>query len=108
MYALCQCGKNSPILLDLLEISECGQSLVVVPISARQLATAVHDRIIGKAATKVFRRAAATELSQSNYRNNDVTMHLTRPDKGKLVATHPIYRQAIKNKFPRPAYKQYR
>ena len=28
--------------------------------------------------------------------------------KGDLVVTHPIYRQPIKIKFPRPAYKQHR
>ncbi|MGB4258823.1 MAG: hypothetical protein WBL15_14075 [Phycisphaerae bacterium] len=66
--------------------------------------------MFGNAATKVFGRTAPTELSQSNYRflNDDVKMHLTRLDKGDLVVTHPIYRQPIKIKFPRPAYKQHR
>ncbi len=109
-YAPSERGKKSPILEDLLEISERGRSLGVVLMSAQQFASAVHDRIIGNAATKVFGRTAPTELTQSNYRflNDDVKMHLTRLDKGDLVATHPIYRQPIKIKFPRPAYKQHR
>lgn len=109
-YAPSERGKKSPILEDLLEISERGRSLGVVLMSAQQFASAVHDRIIGNAATKVFGRTAPTELSQSNYRflNDDVKMHLTRLDKGDLVVTHPIYRQPIKIKFPRPAYKQHR
>lgn len=109
-YAPSERGKKSPILEDLLEISERGRSLGVVLMSAQQFASAVHDRIIGNAATKVFGRTAPTELSQSNYRflNDDVKMHLTRLDKGELVVTHPIYRQPIKIKFPRPAYKQHR
>lgn len=109
-YAPSERGKKSPILEDLLEISERGRSLGVVLTSAQQFASAVHDRIIGNAATKVFGRTAPTELSQSNYRflKDDVKMHLTRLDQGDLVVTHPIYRQPIKIKFPRPAYKQYR
>lgn len=109
-YAPAERGKRSPILEDLLEISERGRSLGVVLTSAQQFASAVHDRIIGNAATKVFGRTAPTELSQSNYRflKDDVKMHLTRLDKGELVVTHPIYRQPIKIKFPRPAYKQLR
>lgn len=109
-YAPSGRGSKSPILDDLLEISERGRSLGVVLMSAQQFASAVHDRIVGNAATKVFGRTAPTELTQSNYRflNDDVKMHLTRLDKGDLVVTHPIYRQPIKIKFPRPAYKQHR
>lgn len=109
-YAPSARGQKSPILDDLLEISERGRSLGVVLMSAQQFASAVHDRIVGNAATKVFGRTAPTELTQSNYRflNDDVKMHLTRLGKGELVVTHPIYRQPIKIKFPRPAYKQHR
>lgn len=109
-YAPSERGKRTPILEDLLEISERGRSLGVILMSAQQFASAVHDRIIGNASTKVFGRTAPTELSQSSYRflNDDVKMHLTRLDKGDLVITHPIYRQPVKIKFPRPAYKQHR
>ncbi len=109
-YAPSERGKKSPILDDLLEISERGRSLGVVLLSAQQFASAVHERIIGNASTKVFGRTAPTELAQSNYRSlkDDVKMHLTRLDKGDLVVTHPIYRQPIKVKFPRPAYRQHR
>lgn len=109
-YAPSERGKKSPILEDLLEISERGRSLGVVLTSAQQFASVVHDRIIGNAATKVFGRTAPTELGQPSYRflKDDVKMHLTRLDKGDLVVTHPIYRQPIKIKFPRPAYKQHR
>lgn len=107
-YAPSERGKRSPILDDLLEISERGRSLGVILLSAQQFASSVHDRIIGNAATKVFGRTDPAELSQSNYRflKDDVKMHLTRLDKGDLVITHPIYRQPIKIKFPKPAYKQ--
>jgi uncharacterized protein len=104
-YAPSERGRKSPILEDLLEIGERGRSLGVVLMSAQQFASAVHDRIIGNAATKVFGRTAPTELTQSSYHflNDDVKMHLTRLDKGDLLVTHPIYRQPMKIKFPRPA-----
>jgi DNA helicase HerA-like ATPase len=81
-YAPSERGKKSPILEDLLEISQRGRSLGVALMYAQQFASAVHNRIIGNAATKVFGRAAPTELSQSYYRflNDDVKMHLTRLD----------------------------
>ncbi|RMD84307.1 MAG: ATP-binding protein [Candidatus Dadabacteria bacterium] len=109
-YAPAERGKHSPILDDILEISERGRSLGVILLSAQQFASAVHGRILGNAATKVFGRTAPTELTQPAYRflNDDVKMHLTRLDKGDLVITHPIYRQPVKVKFPWPAYKQHR
>lgn len=107
-YAPSDRGKGSPILEDLLEISERGRSMGVVLASAQQFSSAVHDRIIGNTATKVYGRTAPTELSQSSYRflNDDIKMHLTRLAKGELVVTHPIYRQPIKIKFPQPFYQQ--
>lgn len=107
-YAPSERGRISPFLQDLLEISERGRSLGVILLSAQQFASSVHDRITGNASTKVFGRTDPVELSQSNYRflKEDVKMHLTRLEKGELVITHPLYRQPIKIKFPKPIYKQ--
>jgi hypothetical protein len=33
-------------------------------------------------------------------------MHLTRLDKGELILSHPIYRQPVKIRFPRPPFQQ--
>lgn len=109
-YAPSERSQSSPILDDILEISERGRSLGVILMSAQQFASAVHQRVIGNAATKVFGRTAPTELASAGYRflKDDVKMHLTRLDKGDLVITHPIYRQPVKIKFPRPAYRQNR
>lgn len=109
-YAPTERSQSSPILDDILEISERGRSLGVILMSAQQFASAVHQRVIGNAATRVFGRTAPTELASPGYRflKDDVKMHLTRLDKGDLVITHPIYRQPVKIKFPRPAYRQNR
>lgn len=109
-YAPAERSQSSPILDDILEISERGRSLGVVLMSAQQFASAVHQRVIGNAATRVFGRTAPTELASAGYRflKEDVKMHLTRLDKGDLLITHPIYRQPVKIEFPKPAYRQNR
>ncbi|MFQ5801434.1 MAG: ATP-binding protein [Candidatus Methylomirabilales bacterium] len=109
-YAPAERSQTSPILDDILEISERGRSLGVILVSAQQFASAVHQRVIGNAATRVFGRTASTELAAAGYRflKDDVKMHLTRLEKGDLVITHPIYRQPVKIEFPLPAYRQNR
>lgn len=101
-------GRSSPLLLDLIEIAERGRSLGVVLLSAQQFASAVHNRVIGNSATRVFGRTAPTELAQAAYRdlNESVRSHLGRLGKGELILTHPLYRQPVKIRFPRPAYRQ--
>jgi len=101
-------GRSSPLLLDLIEIAERGRSLGVVLLSAQQFSSAVHGRVVGNSATRVFGRTAATELSQASYRNLDESVrgHLGRLGKGELILTHPLYRQPVKIRFPRPAYRQ--
>jgi DNA helicase HerA-like ATPase len=101
-------ASDSPLLGDLIEIAERGRSLGVVLLSAQQFASAVHPRVIGNSATRVFGRTAPTELTQAAARglSDDVRGHLLRLSKGELLLTHPLYRQPVKVRFPRPAYRQ--
>ncbi|MBA2741228.1 MAG: ATP-binding protein [Actinobacteria bacterium] len=101
-------GRDAPLLLDLIEIAERGRSLGIILISAQQFSSAVHSRVIGNSATRVFGRTAPTELSQAAYRDlaEGVRGHLARLGKGELILTHPLYRQPVKIRFPRPAYRQ--
>lgn len=101
-------GKDAPLLLDLIEIAERGRSLGIILLSAQQFSSAVHSRVIGNSATRVFGRTAPTELSQAAYRDlpEGVRGHLARLGKGELILTHPLYRQPVKIRFPRPAYRQ--
>lgn len=109
-YAPAARGQKSPILDDLLEISERGRSLGVILLSAEQFASAVHPRVTGNCATKVLGRTDSAEINDAAYRflNQDVKGHLTRLEKGELLLSHPIYRQPVKIKFPRPAFLQSR
>jgi hypothetical protein len=101
-------GRDAPLLLDLMEIAERGRSLGIILLSAQQFSSAVHSRVIGNSATRVFGRTAPTELAQAAYRDlpEGVRGHLARLGKGELILTHPLYRQPVKIRFPRPAYRQ--
>lgn len=101
-------ASSSPLLGDLIEIAERGRSLGVILLSAQQFASAVHPRVVGNSATRVFGRTAPTELTQAALRglSDDVRGHLLRLGKGELLLTHPLYRQPVKIEFPRPAYSQ--
>jgi len=79
----------------------------VVLISAEQFMSEVHPQVIGNYSSRVIGRSDSTELSESAYRfiPQDLKAHLTRLDKGELLLAHPIYRQPVKIKFPRPAYQ---
>lgn len=103
-------ASKSPILEQVLDISERGRSFGIILFSAEQFLSAVHSRVTGNAATKVMGRSDSSELSDSAYRflDKDVKMHLTRLEKGELILTHPIYRQPVKIMFPRPPFRQRR
>jgi len=101
-------ASRSPILEQVLDISERGRSFGIVLFSAQQFLSAVHPRVTGNAATKVLGRTDSVELSDSAYRflDPDIKMHLTRLEKGELILSHPIYRQPVKIHFPRPPFRQ--
>ena len=101
-------ASKSPILEQVLDISERGRSFGIVLFSAQQFLSAVHPRVTGNAATKVLGRTDSVELSDSVYRflDPDIKMHLTRLEKGELILSHPIYRQPVKVNFPKPPFRQ--
>lgn len=103
-------GANSPILRYVLDVAERGRSLGVVLFSAEQFASAAHSRVVGNAATQVYGRTGMTELAKLATAGLDeqARLNLTRLVQGELVLNHATYRQSVKIRFPRPAYKQER
>jgi hypothetical protein len=100
--------KGSPILDQVLEVSERGRSLGIVLFGAEQFLSAVHDRVTGNCSTTVLGRTNAAEMAERGYRfmNPDIKAAATRLDKGQLILSHAVFRQPVKIKFPLPAYKQ--
>jgi len=101
-------ATKSPILEQVLDIAERGRSFGMILFSAEQFLSAVHSRVSGNAATKVLGRSDSAEINEGNYRflDKDIKNHLTRLDKGELILSHPIYRQPVKIRFPRPPFQQ--
>ena len=67
-YAPATTGRGSPLLTDLLEITERGRSEGVILFSAEQFRSAVHERIKGNCGTNAFGRTNAIEVSRPDYR----------------------------------------
>jgi hypothetical protein len=99
--------KASPILEQVLDIAERGRSLGIVLFGAEQFMSAVHPRVVGNCATRVFGRSGSAELAAEHYRSLDPAIkgNITRMGKGELVLEHAIYRQPVKVVFPFPAYR---
>jgi len=100
--------RESPIIEQVLDIAERGRSLGVVLLGAEQFMSAVHERVVGNCATTVIGRSGSAELSSAAYRSLDpaVKANVARLEKGELVISHATFRQPVKIRFPRPAYKQ--
>jgi len=101
-------GRGSPVLDHLLEISERGRSLGIILFGAEQFASQIHPRVLGNSANRIIGRTDTTELRDDAYRflPQGIKNLIPRLEKGELILHHPIYRQPIKIKFPRPPYKQ--
>ena len=101
-------GETSPILDQILDIAERGRSFGIILFSAQQFLSAVHERVTGNSATKVLGRTDSAEINAGNYRflAQDIRSHLTRLEKGEMILSHPIYRQPVKIRFPKPPFQQ--
>jgi DNA helicase HerA-like ATPase len=107
-YASSSAPRNSPILNNILEISERGRSMGIILFSAEQFKSAIHDRAKGNCSTHAYGRTNAIEISKPDYRfiPKVFTNMMTRLSKGDLIIEHPIFRSLLKIKFPFPAYHQ--
>jgi hypothetical protein len=107
-YAADSAPKNSPILRNLLEITERGRSEGIILFSAEQFKSAVHDRVKGNCSTHIYGRTNAIEISKPDYRYipKTFTNMMTRLDTGELIIQHSIFKTLLKIKFPYPSYYQ--
>jgi len=108
-YASKDVPKNSPILRQILDISERGRSLGIVLFSVEQFKSAIHDRVKGNCATHAYGRTNAIEISKSDYRFVPEVYKnmMTRLSPGEYILEHPVFRSLLNIKFPKPLYKQF-
>ena len=108
-YASKDAPKNSPILRNILDITERGRSLGIILFSAEQFRSAIHDRVTGNCATHAYGRTNAIEISKSNYRYIPQVYKtiMTRLEQGEYILENPVFRSLLRIKFPRPVYRQF-
>ncbi len=102
--------KNSPILRQLLDITERGRSLGIILFAAEQFKSDIHDRVKGNCATHAYGRTNAIEVSKPDYQFVPPVYKsmLTRLKQGEYILQNPVFRSLLNIKFPRPLYKQFK
>lgn len=107
-YAPSTSSKNSPLLANLLDITERGRSEGVVLLSAEQFRSVIHDRIKGNCGTNIYGRTNAIEVSRPDYKFVPTVYAnmMTRLKKGDLIIHHPVFKTLLKIQFPFPSYHQ--
>ena len=108
-YASSDTPKNSPILHQLLDITERGRSLGIILFSVEQFRSAIHDRVKGNCATSAYGRTNAIEVSKSDYRYIPKVYQnmMTRLSAGEYIISNPALRSLVNIKFPFNTYKQF-
>jgi DNA helicase HerA-like ATPase len=109
-YASNDVPKNSPILRQLLDVTERGRSLGVVLFGAEQFRSSIHKRVTGNCATHAYGRTNAIETQTGDYKSLPKTYRnmLTRLSQGEYLIQNPVFRSLLKIKFPKPIYKQFK
>jgi hypothetical protein len=109
-YASTETPKNSPILRQILDVTERGRSLGVILFAAEQFRSAIHDRVKGNCSTHAYGRTNAIETGKADYKVVPSTYKniLTRLDQGEYLIQNPIFRSMLRIKFPKPIYKQFK
>jgi DNA helicase HerA-like ATPase len=109
-YASNEIPKNSPILKQLLDITERGRSLGIILFGAEQFISDIHKRVKGNCSTLAYGRTNVIEISKSDFQFVPPVYKsmLTRLKQGEYILQNPIFRSLINIKFPKPIYKQYK
>ncbi len=109
-YASKDVPKSSPILRELLDVTERGRSLGVILFAAEQFRSAIHNRVTGNCATHAYGRTTSIETGAADYKGlpNTYKNMLTRLNQGDYLIQNPIFRSLLKIQFPRPIYKQFK
>lgn len=109
-YASKEIPKSSPILRQLLDITERGRSLGIILFSAEQFKSDIHDRVKGNCATHAYGRTNAIEISKPDYQYvpSVYKSMLTRLNQGEYIVQNPVFRSLLNLKFPNPIYKQFK
>lgn len=106
-YASNDVPKSSPILHQLVDITERGRSLGIVLFGAEQFVSDIHRRVKGNCATQAFGRTNAIEITREDFRfvPSVYKTMLTRMRQGEYIIQNPVFRSMLHINFPLPIYK---
>jgi DNA helicase HerA-like ATPase len=109
-YASKDIPKTSPILHELLEVTERGRSLGIVLFAAEQFRSAIHDRVKGNCSTQAYGRTNTIETATADYKSLPKTYKnmLAMLEQGEYLIQNPMFRSLLKIRFPKPIYKQFK
>lgn len=109
-YASKDTPKSSPILKEILDVTERGRSLGVVLFGAEQFRSNIHPRVTGNCSTHAYGRTNSIETATGNYSSLPSTYKnmLTRLEQGDYIIQNPVFRSLLKIRFPKPIYKQFK
>lgn len=109
-YASKDSPKSSPIMRQILDVTERGRSLGVVLFAAEQFRSNINDRVTGNCATHAYGRTNAIETETKDYKSLPSTYRnmLTRLEQGDYLIQNPVFRTLLKIRFPKPIYRQFK
>lgn len=109
-YASKESSKNSPILNQILDITERGRSLGIVLFGAEQFRSGIHSRVTGNCSTFAYGRTNSIELAQKDYSfiPNIYKHIISRLRQGEYILQNPLFHSLLNIKFPKPLYKQFK
>lgn len=109
-YASKDTPKSSPILREILDVTERGRSLGVILFGAEQFRSNIHQRVTGNCSTHAYGRTNSIETSSKDYGSLPTTYKnlLMRLEQGDYLIQNPVFRSLLKIKFPKPIYKQFK
>ena len=108
-YASNDVPNSSPILRQLLDITERGRSLGIVLFGAEQFVSDIRKRVKGNCATQAFGRTNAIEITKEDFRfvPQVYKTMLPRQKQGEYIIQNPVFRSMLNVNFPLPIYKYY-
>ena len=102
--------EKSPILQEILDVTERGRSLGVILFGAEQFRSNIHPRVTGNCSTHAYGRTNVIEIGTKDYSilPNTYKNMLTRLKQGDYIIQNPLFRSLLKIRFPFPIYKQFK
>ena len=102
--------KGSPILHQILDITERGRSLGLILFGAEQFKSALHTRVTGNCSTFIYGKTNSIELTKADYHYVPSVYKtlMTRLKPGQYIIQNSTLNSLLRISCPLPVYKQFK